>query len=165
MDHGGGTQTLKLNDDDDPSNNGDGDNGSRGGKGGDLFEQALNKQASVAGGARVGSRSGSGGQYRVLELDERTLLSLPPSEVFIVKFPTPARRSKYFKNMIPEIKIHLSPHCRRFFHEDDFEFEYLKQGHCPCCRVPELDTPELDDDAVGSGKSVDSKATGVLSVA
>lgn len=37
MDHGGGTQTLKLNDDDDPASNGDGDDGSRGGKGGDLF--------------------------------------------------------------------------------------------------------------------------------
>ncbi|CEG41209.1 intraflagellar transport protein 122 homolog [Plasmopara halstedii] len=103
----------------------------------DLFEQALNRQATY--GASVGHRSGAP-QYRVLELDAQTLQSLRPNEVFIVKYPTQAIRPKYYKNMIPEIKIHLSPHCRRFFHEEDFEFEYLKAGFCPCCQVSELET-------------------------
>lgn len=104
---------------------------------GDLFEFALNRQASF-GSSSGGHRSGAA-QYHVLQVDERVLRSLNPSEVFIVRYPSPLVRAKFFKNMIPELKIHLSPHCRRFFHEDDFEFEYLKAGHCPCCRVREME--------------------------
>ncbi|TMW65200.1 hypothetical protein Poli38472_009367 [Pythium oligandrum] len=128
----GESQSLKLTDDDDDNNR----NGSTGRSNGDLFEMALNKQANY--GSGTGHRS-SVPQYRVLEVDERVLLSLKPSEVFIVKYPTRAVRFRFFKNMIPEIKVHFSPHCRRFFHEEDFEFEYLKRGHCPCCRMSELD--------------------------
>ncbi|GMF52525.1 unnamed protein product [Phytophthora fragariaefolia] len=128
-DYGNGSQSMKL-DDEDPEPV---DDSARDGV--DLFEHALNKQATY--GSSVGHRSGAA-QYRVLQLDARTLSALRPNEVFIVKYPTRAVRPKYFKNMIPEIKIHLSPHCRRFFHEEDFEFEYLKAGHCPCCQVAEL---------------------------
>lgn len=137
-DHGDGTQTMKFGDDDDEnnSNNSGGGGGRRGNSNTDLFELALNRQASF-GPSSTGHRSAVA-QYRVLQVDERVLLSLSPSEVFVVKYPSPLVRNKYFKNMIPEIKIHLSPHCRRFFHEEDFEFEYLKAGHCPCCRVQEM---------------------------
>jgi intraflagellar transport protein 122 len=128
-DYGNGSQSMKL-DDDEPEPV---DDSARDGT--DLFEQALNKQATY--GPSVGHRSGAA-PYRVLLLDARTLRALRPSEVFIVKYPTTALRPKFYKNMIPEIKIYLSPHCRRFFHEEDFEFEYLKAGHCPCCQVPEL---------------------------
>lgn len=138
---------MKFGDDDDESNNGRRTGGNPGNaSGGDLFDMALNRQASY--GASTGHRSAAA-QYRVLQVDERVLLSLNPSDVFIVKYPSPLVRNKYFKNMIPEIKIHFSPHCRRFFHEEDFEFEYLKAGHCPCCRVAEmesLDSKSNDDD-------------------
>lgn len=139
-DHGNGTQTMKFGDDDVESER-HGSNPSA--TSGDLFEFALNRQSSLghsagsSGGASTGHRSGTA-QYRVLQVDERVLLSLNPSEVFIVRYPSPLVRAKFFKNMIPELKIHLSPHCRRFFHEEDFEFEYLKAGHCPCCRVREM---------------------------
>ncbi|RLN15216.1 hypothetical protein BBJ28_00011620 [Nothophytophthora sp. Chile5] len=147
-DHGNGSQSMKLNDDDDQEPVVETPRDS-----GDLFEQALNKQATY--GAGVGHRSGAA-QYRVLQVDARTLQALRPSEVFIAKYPTRALRPKYYKNMIPELKIHLSPHCRRFFHEEDFEFEYLKAGHCPCCQVAELSAlnpPEGNDenDASKSG--------------
>lgn len=142
---------MKMSDD------GDDDGGGPSASNSDLFEQALNKQAG-SGGSRTGHRS-TVAQYRVLQLDERTLLSLQPNEVFIVKYPTPARRNQYYKNMIPEIKIHLSPHCRRFFHEDDFELEYLKHGHCPCCRVTELDAPDQDGDT-GEGSATATKDSG-----
>ncbi|DAZ94814.1 TPA: hypothetical protein N0F65_012841 [Lagenidium giganteum] len=137
-DHGDGTQTMKFGDDgDDAQQTARGGDSDRMGANGDLFELALNKQANFL--------SGSGHRsviptYRVLQVDDRVLQSLRPSEVFIVKYPTKAVRNRYYKNMIPDIKIHFSPHCRRFFHMDDFEFEYLKAGHCPCCRVPEMDT-------------------------
>ncbi|ETP46782.1 hypothetical protein F442_07035 [Phytophthora nicotianae P10297] len=143
-DYGNGSQSMKL-DDDEPERAED-----RAKDGTDLFEQALNKQATY--GSSVGHRSGAA-QYRVLQLDARTLRALRPNEVFIVKYPTRAIRPKYYKNMIPEIKIYLSPHCRRFFHEEDFEFEYLKAGHCPCCQVPELvalNPPAPEDDEVDS---------------
>ncbi|TYZ58414.1 hypothetical protein PybrP1_004246 [[Pythium] brassicae (nom. inval.)] len=150
-DHGNGTQSMKFGDDDgeterqssNPSNSGD------------LFEFALNRQSSLGhsagsgggGGASTGHRSGAA-QYHALQVDERVLLSLNPNEVFIVRYPSPLVRAKFFKNMIPELKIHLSPHCRRFFHEEDFEFEYLKAGHCPCCRVREM--PSLNDTSSSS---------------
>lgn len=142
----GNAQTMKL-DDDEP---GPVEDSAKDGT--DLFEQALNRQATY--GPSVGHRSGAV-QYRVLQLDARTLTALRPSEVFIVKYPTRAVRPKYYKNMIPEIKIHLSPHCRRFFHEEDFEFEYLKAGHCPCCQVAELTAlnppaPDDEDEAADS---------------
>ncbi|KAG1709205.1 hypothetical protein DVH05_019849 [Phytophthora capsici] len=140
-DYGNGSQSMKLDDEPEPVEESVK-------TGADLFEQALNKQATY--GASVGHRSGTA-PYRVLQLDARTLRALRPNEVFIVKYPTRALRPKYYKNMIPEIKIYLSPHCRRFFHEEDFEFEYLKAGHCPCCQVPELaalnpPTPQDDED-------------------
>ncbi|KAF1322110.1 Intraflagellar transport protein, partial [Globisporangium splendens] len=146
-DHGDGTQTMKFGDDGDDNNNGRRTNsgGNDSGSKGDLFDMALNRQASY--GSNTGHRS-SAAQYRVLQVDERVLLSLNPSDVFIVKYSSPLVRHKYYKNMIPEIKIHFSPHCRRFFHEEDFEFEYLKAGHCLCCRVPEmeaLDSPNNND--------------------
>ncbi|KAF4318915.1 hypothetical protein BBO99_00006930 [Phytophthora kernoviae] len=130
-DYGNGSQSMKLDDDDnhEPTDDSNKD-------GMDLFEQALNRQATY--GSSVGHRS-TAAPYRVLQLDARTLRALRPNDVFIVKYPTRALRPKYYKNMIPEIKIHLSPHCRRFFHEEDFEFEYLKAGHCPCCQMKELE--------------------------
>ncbi|RLN56691.1 hypothetical protein BBJ29_006329 [Phytophthora kernoviae] len=130
-DYGNGSQSMKLDDDDnhEPTDDSNKD-------GMDLFEQALNRQATY--GSSVGHRS-TAAPYRVLQLDAQTLRALRPNDVFIVKYPTRALRPKYYKNMIPEIKIHLSPHCRRFFHEEDFEFEYLKAGHCPCCQMKELE--------------------------
>ncbi|KDO34835.1 hypothetical protein SPRG_00896 [Saprolegnia parasitica CBS 223.65] len=34
---------------------------------------------------------------------------------------------------MPDIKVHVSPSCRMFFHEDDFEVEHLRQGCCTYC--------------------------------
>ncbi|KAF0696653.1 Aste57867_12634 [Aphanomyces stellatus] len=96
--------------------------------GAQLFERALNKQSIPR-----------GSPYRVLQIDGKVLASLKPNEVFVVKYPTKALRWKFYKNMIPEIKVHFSPSCRKFFHEDDFEFEYLRDGCCAYCRLPELD--------------------------
>lgn len=101
---------------------------------GDLFEMALNKQSNYQ--SSKGHRS-TVPTYRVLTVDQQVLLSLVPSEVFIVKYPSSAIRPRYYKNMIPDIKIQYSPHCRRFFHQEDYELEFLKHGYCPCCRMPQ----------------------------
>lgn len=135
-DFGDGTQTMKLTDDDEvaPSSSGGRSYGPDGGE--DLFEMALNKHTSRM--VSSGHRS-NGPTYRVLQVDDRVLAGLKPTEVFVLKYPTQGVRNKYYKNMIPDIKIHFSPHCRRFFHEEDFELEYIKEGYCPCCRISELE--------------------------
>lgn len=104
----------------------------------DRFEQALERQAIAI--ASHGNRTRNT-SYRVLQLDEETLRSLHPNDVFIIKYPTMALGYRYFRNMIPEIRLFLCCHCRRFFHEEDFELVMLKNGHCPCCRYSEFDPP------------------------
>ncbi|CAK4696321.1 hypothetical protein AeMF1_011920 [Aphanomyces euteiches] len=121
----GATQSMKL-DDDDPASGGSSDSSKASGS--QLFERALNRQTIPR-----------GSPYKVLQIDGKILAALKPNEVFVVKYPTKALRWKFYKNMIPDIKIHLSPLCHKFFHEDDFEFEYLRDGACVYCRVPELD--------------------------
>nr|CCA20383.1 PREDICTED: similar to WD repeat domain 10 isoform 2 putative [Albugo laibachii Nc14] len=92
----------------------------------DLFEKALQRQAIASHGKRA--------SYRILQLDQETLRSLHPTDIFIIKYPTKALPYRYFRNMIPEIHLILCSHCRRFFHEEDFELVLLQRGECPCCR-------------------------------
>ena len=125
-DHGENVQTMQLGNDEDalkePS---------------DLFEDALNRAHEDSNGKHT---------YSCLRLSRKILQSLNSIEIFIVEYPTKAVRNKYYKNMIPEIRIHYSPNCRKFFHEDDFEFECLKKGWCPFCRCIEEETAEKQND-------------------
>ncbi|RHY86259.1 hypothetical protein DYB35_010538 [Aphanomyces astaci] len=123
----GHTQSMRLGDDADVGGGSHNDKG-KPLSGAHLFEKILNRQAIARGSA-----------YKVLQVDAKTLALLKPNEVFVVKYPTKALRCKFYKNMIPDIKLHLSPACRKFFHEDDFEFDYLRDGGCVYCRLPELD--------------------------
>ncbi|ETV94469.1 hypothetical protein H310_11793 [Aphanomyces invadans] len=120
----GNMQSMRLGDDNDP------DHADKPVvlSGSQMFEKALNRQAIARGAG-----------YKVLQIDAKILAALKPNEVFVVRYPTKALRCKFYKNMIPDIKVHLSPACRKFFHEDDFEFEYLRDGACAYCRLPELD--------------------------
>ena len=47
----------------------------------------------------------------------------------------PGIRAGFYKSMLPEIPLAISQPCHRFFHEEDFEFATLKDGHCPYSRV------------------------------
>ncbi|CAN0021538.1 unnamed protein product [Hapterophycus canaliculatus] len=40
--------------------------------------------------------------------------------------------------MMPDIPLALSRPCGRFFHEEDFEFAFLKENRCPFSRVRDV---------------------------
>lgn len=51
----------------------------------------------------------------------------------------PLLKTRFFKNLIPDMNIRLCEHCNHFFHEDDFELLYLEKGYCPFCRKKDAD--------------------------
>ncbi len=118
IDHGDGVQTMKIDDDDDKHNGNPG-------VGEDLFTKQL-----------LHFETGTVGTYQPIVVDKRTLISLHREEVIIVKWPTPGIRYKFYRNMMPELPLSACLSCNHFFHEEDFEFEVLKLGKCPFCRVP-----------------------------
>jgi intraflagellar transport protein 122 len=56
-------------------------------------------------------------------------------EVFIVKWNCKFIPTKFYRCTFPEIAIFQCKNCNLFFHEDDYEFEMLKQGGCPFCHT------------------------------
>jgi len=94
------------------------------------------------------ARQSNKAQYRPVVVDAKVLKSMDREEVFIVN-PELADidqtdmdlelRTRFFKNLIPDMNIRLCEHCSHFFHEDDFELLYLKKGYCPFCRKKDAD--------------------------
>jgi hypothetical protein len=78
---------------------------------------------------------------------------MEPSEVFCVRPAAgdAAARAllpvRYFKNMVPEVRIALGP-GRVFFHQEEYEFLYLEKGHSPFSRKkdPSLEADEGTSD-------------------
>ena len=68
----------------------------------------------------------------------KCLRGLKREDVFRAPPGTCAPEAKLFKNMMPDIPLALSQPCGRFFHEEDFEFAYLRQGRCPFSRVSDV---------------------------
>lgn len=134
-DHGGGVQTMQFGDEDILDDE-DALFADQGPGGESLFEQQLSRQAN-----------NNGKKYIPLKLDRATLTSLEPDLVYVQKFPCRSLRNKYFKTMIPEIHIRMCESCRKFFHEDDFDFEFLKTGGCPVCHYSE-EQPEESENQV-----------------
>ena len=87
-------------------------------------------------------------QYRPVVVDAKVLKSMEREEVFVVR-PELAHldqkdmdlqvRTRFFKNLIPDMNIRLCGNCWHFFHEDDFELLYLEKGYCPFCRKKDAD--------------------------
>ncbi|CAM9228975.1 unnamed protein product, partial [Ascophyllum nodosum] len=76
--------------------------------------------------------------YTPVVVSSRCLRALKREEVFRVPPGTSGPRAKLFKNMMPDIPLALSQPCGRFFHEEDFEFAYLREGRCPFSRVSDV---------------------------
>ncbi|XP_014607385.1 PREDICTED: intraflagellar transport protein 122 homolog isoform X1 [Polistes canadensis] len=62
------------------------------------------------------------------------LKSMDPSSVLIVKWPKPFK-TKYFRNLLPDLQVVLCKSCLKLFHSDDYELALLRYGHCPFCRT------------------------------
>jgi hypothetical protein len=51
----------------------------------------------------------------------------------------PKLPKRYFKNMVPDVAITMCEHCCSFFIQDEYEFSYMENGHCPFCKHVEKD--------------------------
>ncbi len=71
--------------------------------------------------------------YAPVRVDRKTLESFNREVIYTTG-------TQYYKNMIPEIGIAVCRSCNNFFHEEDFEYECLKQDGCPFCRSSESDS-------------------------
>eukprot|EP01064_Diplonema_japonicum_P000248 TRINITY_DN10184_c2_g1_i1.p1 TRINITY_DN10184_c2_g1~~TRINITY_DN10184_c2_g1_i1.p1 ORF type:complete len:1221 (+),score=188.38 TRINITY_DN10184_c2_g1_i1:64-3726(+) len=89
-------------------------------------------------------------QYAPVVVDRDTLKMMKKDDVFIMSWTNnPGSKHKvteeqearlsqdlrvtYFRNVIPDLPVVLCASCNHFFHEDDYEYEYLKAGGCPFC--------------------------------
>lgn len=69
----------------------------------------------------------------------KCLRALKREDVFRVPPGTcTSQQPRLYKNMMPDIPLALSRPCGRFFHEEDFEFAYLKESRCPFSRVADV---------------------------
>jgi intraflagellar transport protein 122 len=67
-------------------------------------------------------------------LDRDGLRAVDPRSVILVKWPPPLK-TKFYRNLLPELQISICPECMQAFHSEDFELQVLQKGHCPFCRV------------------------------
>jgi len=76
-----------------------------------------------------------GEPYQVVRVDRETLAAIPPEEVYIVDRTqhSPYLPVQFFRLMIPDIPVTLCKFCGRFYHQETWELEYLKQEKCPFC--------------------------------
>lgn len=74
------------------------------------------------------------------ELDREGLRMVDPRAVVIMKWPKPFK-TRYFRNLIPDLLITICPECFQAFHSEDFELQVLQNGHCPFCRTPSENLP------------------------
>lgn len=77
-----------------------------------------------------------GGVQAPLKLSASILDKIPKNEVFVVKWPSEFMKTQYYKTVVPETPIILCKSCNHFFHEEDYELESIRKGHCPFCRAP-----------------------------
>ena len=70
-----------------------------------------------------------------MTLDRDVLRAIDPTTVLIAHWPKPLK-TKYYRNLLPELQISICPECLQVFHSEDFELQVLQKGHCPFCRTP-----------------------------
>ena len=74
--------------------------------------------------------------YKPVRVDENVMRSMRWEEVFIQDMSHFSKNmpKRYFKNMVPDVAIHMCENCGRFFIQDEYEFAYMENGHCPFCK-------------------------------
>ena len=95
----------------------------------DLFNKCIHRTLSNQEGVN---------SYVPVTVDAETLRSLRREHVFCCKPRAPGMRATYYKSAIADVHIALSQSCHRFFHEEDFEFQVLRDGCCPYSRVKDV---------------------------
>ena len=87
------------------------------------------------------------GRYCLVQVDRTILRSLHHDEILICQ-PISGQlqnndqciitKTRYFKNILPDVGIAYSQSCQQFFNESDFEFSFLKEGGCPISRAKDI---------------------------
>lgn len=80
-------------------------------------------------------------EYKPIEVDEFMLKSMRYEEVYILDYShfNPNYPKRYFKNITPNIPVHMCENCCKFFVLDEYEMSYMELGHCPFCKHVEKD--------------------------
>lgn len=73
--------------------------------------------------------------YVLVEVDHRTLESFNREEIYAIRTSS-SNDIRFYKNMIPETGTAVCQNCGKFFHEEDYEYEFLKHDGCPFCKTP-----------------------------
>lgn len=77
---------------------------------------------------------GEGDEFQPVVVNKAVLQTMSRSEIYILKWPRPLRY-RFFRTLLPDVSITICQSCRKLFHTDDFEQQYLQRGHCPFCRT------------------------------
>lgn len=67
-------------------------------------------------------------------LDRSALRAIEPAAVLVARWPPPLR-TRFYRNLLPELQITICPECWQAFHAEDFELQLLQRGRCPFCRT------------------------------
>ncbi|KAK7101404.1 intraflagellar transport protein 122 homolog isoform X1 [Littorina saxatilis] len=77
---------------------------------------------------------GESDEFQPVVVNKPVLQTMSRAEVFVLKWPRPMRY-QFFKTLLPDVSITACQSCKKLFHTDDFEQQYLQRGHCPFCRT------------------------------
>ena len=79
--------------------------------------------------------------YKPVVVNENVMRHMRFEEVFVVDMAhfSPNYPKRYFKNMVPDVAITKCDNCQKLFIQDEYEFAYMEQGHCPFCKNVEKD--------------------------
>ncbi|XP_066600383.1 intraflagellar transport protein 122 homolog isoform X2 [Prorops nasuta] len=69
-----------------------------------------------------------------ITVSRSVLKSMDPLTVLIIKWPKPFK-TKYFRNLLPDLQVTSCKSCLKLFHLDDYELAMLRNGYCPFCRT------------------------------
>jgi len=68
--------------------------------------------------------------------DRAMLLAMDKSDVYILKWPSPAVPWEFYRNMLPDVYSTVLCHeCNHFFHEEDWELAVMQKKQCPFCQT------------------------------
>ncbi|KAI8615618.1 hypothetical protein BC830DRAFT_282435 [Chytriomyces sp. MP71] len=70
------------------------------------------------------------------KLDRNELLELRSRDVFIQDWGKQCLSKRYFKVSHVDATVMMCPTCFHFFMDDEWNYQFLKEGACPLCRNP-----------------------------
>ncbi|KAJ3110764.1 hypothetical protein HDU96_006285 [Phlyctochytrium bullatum] len=82
----------------------------------------------------TGSSRCHNGTFQPVRADRSMLLAMNPTQVFVREYGKKALKKQYFWSLSPEVSIVMCPHCKHFFLEEEWNYQYFQKGACHFCR-------------------------------